>query len=175
MNVKKIFVLLLILIIYVNYVMHFKKEVSRIESTISSIEQRIVKEEILFKEKDQYKEMNSTKEYSYLFYDGKNFSYSSAMGTFQQDIQSFAKEANCTISNIQWQDMPQSKERWYDVLRLRVSLECTPKAFVGFQNYARAKSKFFIFNQITLLKKRRKNLLTVSMTITAYRSKKNEQ
>jgi len=175
MSTKKIFVLLLLLIVYVNYVMHFKKDVSRVESTIASIEQRIIKEEILFKEKDQYKDLNSTKDYSYLFYEGKLLSYSSAMGAFQQDIQSFGKEANCTLSNSQWQDMPVSKERWYDVLSLRLSLECTPQAFVNFQNYARKKLKFFIFTQINLSKDRRKNFLRISTTVSAYRSHKNEK
>ena len=175
MNAKKIFVLLLLLIVYVNYVMHFKKDVNKVKSTIASIEQRVIKEEILFKEKDQYKELNSTKDYSYLFYEGKTLSYSSAMAAFQQDIQSFVKEANCTLSNTQWQDMPMNKERWYDVLSLRLSLECTPKAFVSFQNHARKKSKFFIFNQINLSKDRRKNFLRISTTVSAYRSQKNEK
>lgn len=175
MNTKKIFVLLLLLIVYVNYVMHFKKDVTKVEASIVNIEHRIKKEEILFKEKDKYKEINSTKEYTYLFYDGKTLSYSAAMGAFQQDIQSFAKVAKCTLSNTQWQDMPRSKERWYDTLRLRLSLQCTPKAFVDFQNHARKKSKIFIFNQINLLKDRRKNFLRITATVSAYRSKKNEK
>lgn len=175
MNTKKLLVLLMLLIVYVNYVMHFKKDVTKLEANIANIEQRIKKEEILFKEKDRYKDINSTKEYTYLFYNGEKLSYSAAMGAFQQDIQSFVKKANCTLSNTQWQDMPISKDRWYDTLRLRLSLQCTPKAFVDFQNRAREKSKLFIVNQINFSKARRKSYLNISMIISAYRSKKDEK
>lgn len=174
MNTKKIFILLFALIVYVNYVMHFKKDISKVEKQIATIENRITKEEKLFKEKAHYTEINSTKDYTYLFYDGKKLSYSEAMGMFQQDIQSSSKEANCSISNIQWQEMPLNKDRWYDVLSLRLSLTCTPQNFILFQRYSRKKSKFFIFNQIHLSKQRRKNLLRISMMVNAYRSKKDE-
>lgn len=155
--------------------MHFKEDVPKIEKKIAHIEQRILKEKRLFKEKDKFKEQNSTKDYTHLFYDGKNLPYSSAMGAFQQEVQSSAKEHNCTVVNIQWQDMPQIKERFYDKLSLRLSLEATPKDFMAFQNSLRRKSKFFIFNQINFYKDRRKNFLRISATLVAYRSKKDEK
>jgi len=168
-------VLLLALTVYVNYVMHFKKDIVRIEKQIVTIEKRTVKEKILSKEKEKYKDINSTKDYSYLFYDGKKLSYSEAMGAFQQDIQSSAKEANCTIVNTRWLDMPMNKERWYDLLSLKISLSCTPVQFMKFQNDSRKKSKLFVFNQLNFSKERRKALLRISLTATAYRSKKNEK
>lgn len=164
-----------ILIIYVNYQMHFKEDVHKIERNIVHIEQRTLKEEQLFKEKDKFKEQNSTKDYAYLFYDGASLSYSSAMGAFQQEVQASAKEHNCTVASIQWQDMPQIKERFYDKLALRLSLEATPKDFMAFQNHLRKKSKFFIFNQINIYKDRRKNFLRISAMVSAYRSKKDEK
>jgi len=173
-NIKKIFILLFALTIYVNYVMHFQKDVSKLERKIVNIEHRIIKEEKLFEEKSQYKDINSSKEYGYLFYDGTKLSYSEAMGLFQQNIQSFAQESNCTIINSQWQDMPMNKDIWYDILSLRVSLECKPKAFISFQNHARLKKKLFIFNQLKLFKDRRKNFLRITTIISAYRSKKDE-
>ena len=175
MNSKKIIVLLLALTVYVNYVMHFKKDVLKIEKQITMIEKRTLKEETLSKEKEKYKEINSTKDYTYLFYDGKKLSYSEAMGAFQQDIQSSAKEANCTIVNTRWLDMPMNKERWYDMLSLKISLSCTPVQFMNFQNHSRKKSKLFVFNQLNFFKERRKALLRISVTATAYRSKKNEK
>ena len=155
--------------------MHFKEDVHKIEKQIERIKQRTLKEKILFKEKDSFKENNSSKEYSYLFYDGKTLTYSAAMGLFQQDVQSSAKEHNCTVVNVQWQDMPQSKERMYDKLSLRLSLESTPKDFIAFQNQLREKSKLFVFNQINFYKDRRKNFLRISAVVVAYRSKKIEK
>ena len=175
MNSKKIVVLLLALTVYVNYVMHFKKDIVKIEKQIVTIEKRTLKEEILSKEKEKYKDINSTKDYTYLFYDGKKLSYSEAMGAFQQDIQSSAKGASCTIVNTRWLDMPMNKERWYDLLSLKISLSCTPVQFMKFQNQSRKKSKLFVFNQLNFYKDRRKNLLRISVTATAYRSKKNEK
>ena len=175
MNSKKVLVLLVALIVYVNYVMHFKKDVTKIEKQIVAIEQRIVKEERLTKEKDKYKDINSTKDYKHLFYNGKKLSYSEAMGAFQQDIQASAKEAKCTILNTRWLDMPMNNDRWYELLSLKISLSCTPVQFIDFQNHSRKKSKLFVFNQLNLYKDRRKNLLRISVTATAYRSKKNEK
>jgi len=175
MNVKKIFVLLLALIIYVNYTMHFKKDIAKIENQISNIEMRTLKEEKLSQEKEQYENLNTTKEYSHLFYEGANLSYSEAMGAFQQDIQSAAKEVNCTIIGTQWQDMPVSKDAWYDVLSLRLSLSCTPKIFMEFQGHMYEKSKLFTFNQLKLSKVKRKNDLRISLMLTAYRSRVNEK
>lgn len=168
-------VLLLMLIVYVNYVMHFQKDVHKIEKNIINIEQRILKEEKLFEEKDKYKELNSTKDYTYLFYDGNKHSYSASMGLFQQDLQSSAKEANCSVVNTQWQDMPKSKERSYDVLSLRLVLSCTPENFMKFQKHNRSKSKLLVFNQLNMRKERRKNALQISTTVVAYRSKANEK
>ena len=175
MNSKKIFVLLLALIVYVNYTMHFKKEIGKIENKISIIEMRTIKEENLSKEKDKYKDINTTKGYKYLFYDGETLSYSEAMGAFQQDIQFAAKEANCTIVSTQWQDMPMNKDKWYDTLSLKLALSCTPKVFMEFQHHTYAKAKLFTFNQLNLSKLRRKNTLRISLRVMAYRSKVNEK
>jgi len=172
---KKLLAILGILIIYVNYEMHFKEDVSKIQKNIVHIKQRIIREERLFKEKDKFKEQNSSKDYAYLFYDGEKMSYSTAMGIFQKDVQSAAKEHNCTVVTIQWQDMPQIKDRFYDTLSLRLSFEATPKDFIDFQNTLRKKSKFYIFNQINFYKDRRKNFLRISAILKAYRSKKNEK
>jgi len=155
--------------------MHFKKDIHKIENQISTIEMRTLKEENLSKEKYKYQEINTTKDYGHLFYDGEKLSYSEAMGAFQQDVQSSAKEANCTIANIQWQDMPLSKDKWYDTLSLKLSLSCRPKVFMIFQEHMHKKSKLFTFNQVNLSKVRRKNTLRISLRLMAYRSKANEK
>jgi len=175
MNSKKMIVLLFSLILYVNYVMHFKKDIPKLERSIVNNLNRTLKEERLFKEKDQYKDINSSKDYSYLFYDGNKLPYSSAMGELQQFIQSSAKEAHCKLLNTQWQDMPSRNDKKYDVLSLKLFFNCEPKEFIIFANLVRKKSKLLVFTQLRLLKNRRKNFLTISTTLYAYRSKKNEK
>ncbi|HHD81700.1 MAG TPA: hypothetical protein ENK94_00740, partial [Campylobacterales bacterium] len=165
MNSKKVMVLLFMLIVYVNYVMHFQKDVGKIEKTITTIEQRTLKEEKLFREKAKYDDVNSSRGYEHLFYDGTKHSYSESMALFQQALQQSAKASNCTIVNTQWQDMPKNKERWYELLSLRLVLSCTPENFIRFQNYNRKKSQLFVFNQLNIAKERRKNLLRISTTV----------
>ena len=174
MNIKKIVVLLFVLIIYVNYTMHFRKDITKIEKNISNIENRILKEEKLLKEKKKYKEINTTKDYTYLFYDGISLSYSATMGKFQQLVEATAKDTNCTLVNTQWQDMPIS-EKEYDTLSLKLTFQATPKSFLKFQNKLRKTSKLFNFTQLRIIKNRRKNFLTIMTTVYAYRSKKNEK
>jgi len=175
MNGQKVMVLLFMLIVYVNYVMHFQKDVEKIEKNILNIKQRTLKETKLFEEKDKFKDINVTKGYTHLFYDGIKHSYSESMGIFQQDVQLVAKEVNCTIVNTQWQDMPKDKERGYGVLSLRFILSTTPENFVKFLKKIRKKPHLFVFNQIHMTKERRKNLLRITVTLFAYRSQDNEK
>ena len=175
MNSKKIVVLLFMLIVYVNYVMHFKEDVSKMQRQIVAIESRTVKEQRLTKEKKAYKDVNTTKSYSGLFYNGSEASYSQNMGLFQQDVESAAKEAHCTVSNIQWQEIAVADKSWYDLLSLRVTTECQPKALLTFLDNTRKDSKLIVFNQLMLNKVRRKPLLRMNATLFAYRSKKNEK
>jgi len=163
------------LIIYVNYVMHFKKDVSKIEKRIINIENRTLKEEILTKEKKRYKEINTTKEYFNYFYSGEKDSYSKSMGIFQQNVESAAKEANCTVASIQWQDIPIDKKIWYDTLSLKLTLECQPKAFFYFLSETREISKLITLSELRVNKIRRKNFLRITLTLFAYRSKKDEK
>lgn len=155
--------------------MHFKKDVGKMEKKIINIEKRTAKEEKLFQEKDRYKDIHSTKEYMNLFVDGNKHSYSEAMGLFQQEIQTLAKEANCNVINTQWQEMPVGKDRWYGVLSLRVSLTCTPQSFMLFQNQSRANTTLFTFNRLTLSKHKKNDFLQISTTIYAYRSNPDEK
>ena len=175
MNSQKVMVLLFMLIVYVNYAMHFQKDVEKIEKNIVNIEQRTLKEEKLSEEKEKFKDINASKGYTHLFYDGIKHSYSESMGIFQQDVQLAAKEANCTIVNTQWQDMPKDKERGYEVLSLRFILNATPENFVKFQELMRKKPQLFVFNQFHMVKERRKNALRISVTLFAYRSRENEK
>lgn len=175
MNGQKVMVLLFMLIVYVNYVMHFQEDVDKIEKNIVNIKQRTLKEEKLFEEKEKFKDINVTKGYTHLFYDGIKHSYSESMGIFQQDVQSVAKETNCTIVNTQWQDMPKDKERDYEVMSLRFILNVTPENFVKFLKQIRKKPRLFVFNQLNMLRERRKNALRISVTLFAYRSKENEK
>jgi len=175
MNIKKVMVLLFVLIVYVNYNMHFKKDISKIEKNIANIENRILQEEKLLREKEHYAEINTTKDYSYLFYNGVNLSYSSTMGEFQQFVQVTVKETQCKLLNTQWQDMPMSKEKEYDILSLKLSFGCKPNDFIKFQNLLKRKSKLFNFIELRVTKSRRKNFLNIITTLHAYRSKKNEK
>lgn len=174
MNHKKILVLLLTVTIYINYINYIKKDSNKLQSQISNIENRTLKEEKLFKQKDSFKDINSTKEYSFLFYDGAKFSYSQAMGEFQKNMESSIK-GNGTIENIQWQDMPMNKDKWYDTLSLRISFNCTAEEFIRFQNNNRKISKLFHFTQLRIVKMKRKNFLKINTTVIAYRIKKNEK
>lgn len=167
-------VLLFALIVYVNYNLHFKKDIEKIEKNIDIIEHRIIKEKKLLKEKKNYKDIHESKDFSYLFYDGKNLPYSATMGEFQQLIQLTAKATKCKLLNTQWQDMPINKEKDYDVLSLKLSFTCSPEAFINFQNQLRKKSKLLNFMNLRISKNRRKNFVNIMTTVYGYRSKKDE-
>ena len=162
------------LIIYVNYNIHFKKDIHTMEKRIVNIKQRIIKEEQLSKNKDKYKDINSTKDYTYLFFDGTKTPYSETMSQFQKEIESAAKEGKCSIVNIRWQDMPKVKDRIYDLMSLNLTLSCTPKEFIAFQNQIRQLKKLFIFNRIDIVKEQRRNLLRIRTRVVAYRSKNDK-
>ena len=72
-------------------------------------------------------------------------------------------------------NMPSIKDKKYDILSLKLFFNCEPKEFIIFANLVRKKSKLLLFTQLRLLKNRRKNFLTISTTVYAYRSKENEK
>jgi hypothetical protein len=155
--------------------MHFKKDIIKLERNIVNTENRILKEKKLFEEKKKYSDINVTKDYTYLFFDGTKLSYSTAMGEFQQLLGVISKETNCTVLNTQWQDMPMNKKVAYDVLSLKLFFQCKPKSFITFQNHLRKTSKLFVFDQLKLIKNRRKNVLNINATVYAFRSKEYEK
>lgn len=175
MNSKKIAILLVVLIFYVNYSIHFKKDISKIEQNIFIIKGRILTEKKLFLNRKKYLDINLTKDYSYLFFDSKKKSYSTSMGEFQQLLEVNAKKNHCTIVNTQWQDVPIDKNRTYDILSLKLILECRPKDFIFFQNTLRDKKKLFVFNSLYLRKNRKNNFLNIDTTVYAFRSRENEK
>jgi len=168
-------VLLFTLTLYVNYVMHFKKDISKVERSIIMTEQRILKEEKLFEEREFYSDINATKDYNYLFFDGKKNAYSSTMGEFQQLIGTVAKESNCKITNTQWQDMPMNMKKQYTILSLKIFFECKAQSFIDFQNNLRKKDKLLFFKQLHFMKNRRKNFLNIRTVVYAFRSREDEK
>jgi hypothetical protein len=157
---------------YVNYYNYFKKDTNKLEITIESLNSRIIKEERLFSKKEYIKDIKGSKDYSIYFFDGKN--YSEAMGEVQKSIEKAAKGL-CTIVNIQWKEMPVASQTSYDILGLRLNLECTAKNFILFHQNSRKNSKLLYFNQLQMSKMNRKNLLTIRTEVFAYRSKNDEK
>lgn len=174
MNRNKLLIVLLTFTVYVNYSNYFKIDTNKLEITIESLNKRIIKEERLFSKKEYIKDINGSKDYSIYFFDGKKYSYSEAMGEFQKSIEKAAKGL-CSIVNIQWKEMPVASETNYDILGLRLNLECTAKNFILFHQNNRKNSKLLYFNQLRMSKMNRKNLLTIRTEVSAYRSKNEEK
>jgi hypothetical protein len=125
---------------------------------------KIDKEKRLNKQKLDAKQLQLP--FDALFYDGKKFNYSQAMGDFQESITNAAKE-RCTLKRLKWAQVPLNT-KWYDVLKIDTSLECTPKKMFLFINKLRKNSKIYNIENFVIYRMRNKPI-QVHMQLISYR------
>lgn len=137
----------------------------KLHKKIELLSYKIEKENHLGSAKPDMKELELP--LATLFYDGKKFNYSQAMGDFQESITRAAK-ANCTIKRLKWAQVPLSA-KWYDVLKIDTALECTPKNVFLFINKLRKNSKIYNIKNFTIYRMRNKPMLQLHMQLISYR------
>lgn len=168
MNQKKIIILLLAITIYINYKNYIEEDTQKIKNKIMYIKKRIMKEKQLSNTKQKKVILH---DYQDLMYNGNNISYSEAMGKFQQIIEKTAKPA-CKILSIKWTDKQNIEENWYQSLNINLSLQCTPKAFIEFNNNLK-KSKYLItLKQLHIIRERKEDAIRILVQVVSYRTKK---
>ena len=165
MNNYKLLLLLLSVVIFVNYVNYMVPDRDKLHKKIELLSYKIDKEKRLDSIKTDTKKLQLP--LATLFYDGKKFNYSQAMGDFQESITKAAK-ANCSIKRLKWAQVPLST-KWYDVLKIDTSLECTPKNMFLFMNKLRKNRKIYNIKNFTIYKMRNKPMLQLHMQLMSYR------
>ena len=99
MNNAKVLLLLVSFVVFVNYLNYFMPDREKLFKRRELLEYKIKKEKHLGGAKPTADKLQlPTKE---LFYDGKRFNYSQAMGDFQERITKAAKDL-CTIKRLKW-------------------------------------------------------------------------
>ena len=124
---------------------------------------------------DKEKRLGSTKPdakqlqlpFKTLFYDGKKFNYSQAMGDFQELITNAAKD-NCTVKRLKWAQVPLTT-KWYDVLKIDTALECKPRKMFVFINKLRKNSKIYNIKNFSIYRMQNKPMLLLHMQLISYR------
>jgi len=165
MNNYKLLLLLFSFVVYINYTNYFLPNRDRLHNKIEMLEHKIAKENKLNSEKLDPKKLQLP--YDRLFYDGKKFNYSQAMGDFQESITKAAK-GNCNIKRLKWAQVPLSR-KWYDVLKIDSTFECKPKDMFVFINKLRKNSKIYNIDNFSIYKMRNKAELLLHMQLISYR------
>ncbi len=137
----------------------------KLHSKIELLTYKIEKENRLNTQKPDIKKLKLP--FKTLFYDGKKFNYSQAMGNFQELITKAAKD-NCTITHLQWAQVPLST-KWYDVLKINTTLRCSPKKMFLFINKLRKNNKIYNIKNFTIYKLQNKPMLQLYMQLVSYR------
>jgi len=165
MNNYKLLLLLLSFVAFVNYINYLMPERDKLHKQIELLTYKIDKEKKLNRQKPDIEQLQLP--FDTLFYDGKKFNYSQAMGDFQEAITDAAKDI-CTLKRLKWAQVPLST-KWYDVLKIDTSLECSPKKMFLFINKLRRNTKIYNIKNFTIYRMRNKTMLQVSMQLIAYR------
>lgn len=168
MDLKKILVLLVVLIVYINYENYIKSDVSKLYTKIAGL-QASIKREVEVR-KEHYTKESLLLNYDKVAFNGKNFSYSQAMGAMQNKISTAAKDL-CDVKSIKWAQVPTSKE-WYDKLRLNVSLSCTPKNLFLLTNKLGAEDTIFVVENARFTRDRNSPKLNINMQLVSFRTHK---
>lgn len=165
MNNYKLLLLLLSSVVFVNYLNYMMPNRDKLHKKIELLSYKIEKEKRLGSVKPDIKQLQLP--FKTLFYDGKKFNYSQAMGDFQEHITKAAK-ANCNIKHLKWSQVPLST-KWYDVLKIDTALECTPRNVFLFINKLRKSAKIYNIKNFTIYKMRKKPMLQLHMQLISYR------
>lgn len=165
MNNSKLLLLLISFVVYVNYTNYFLPNRSKLHMQIEVLNHMIARERKLNSEKLNTKKLQLP--YDKLFYDGKKLNYSQAMGDFQEKISDAAKNS-CTVKRIKWAQVPLST-KWYDVLKMNLTLGCTPKNMFIFIDKLRKNDKIYNIHDLTVYKVPNKAELLLNMHLISYR------
>ncbi len=165
MNNYKLLILLFSFVLFVNYINYMMPDRDKLHKKIELLSHKIDKEKRLGSQKPDMKQLQLP--FETLFYDGKKFNYSQAMGDFQERITNAAKD-NCTVKRLKWAQVPLST-KWYDVLKIDTALECTPKNMFLFINKLRKNGNIYNIRNFTIYKMRNKPMLQLHMQLISYR------
>jgi len=167
MDTKKILILLISFVVLVNYVNYIMPDRNELADQIVLLKNKIDREKRLndMKLVDQ----NLTIPEAKLFFSAKRYSYSKAMGEFQQIITDAIK-GNCHMRNIKWAQVP-SDNGFYERLSLNTVLECKPKKFFLFVNRLRDQGKLITFDNLLIGAVPKKDILIVSFQSHGFRMK----
>lgn len=166
MNVKKLLVLLITFVIFVNYNNYFKKDTTKLYQQVLMLQGNIKTQKELSSQEINLAKKKE-KELKNYFYDGKKYSYSQAMGAMQENITSSAKGV-CQEPNIHWSQSPQ-KGAQLEKLRMDVSLRCDADMFNTFIANLKSKKKIYVLENLKISPNKRKNNLSISMQLAGYR------
>lgn len=165
MNNFKLLLLLLSFVIFINYINYFMPNRDKLHNKIELLSYKIKKENKLNNQKTDIKKLKLTVKNK--FYNGKKYNYSQSMGKSQEIITKSAKN-NCMIKHLKWAQVPLST-KWYDVLKIDTTLECTPKKMFIFINKLRNSGKICNIKNFTIYKMRNKPKLQLRMQLISYR------
>lgn len=166
MDIKKILILLIVLVIYINYENYFKRDTSKLHRQIGALQANIMREEEI--EKSSHTEESLLINYDEIVFSAKKYSYSKAMGEVQNQIADSAKNI-CKIKKINWAQVPSTKE-WYDVLKMNISLSCTPKNLFILTNRLKDKDILYVVENFRIQKDRKESVLGISLQLVAFRT-----
>ena len=166
MHNYKLLILLLALVLFVNYVNYIMPDRDKLHNKIELLAHKIAKEKKLGSAKVDPKQL--VLPYNTLFYDGKRWNYSQAMGDFQEHISKSAEDG-CVVKRLKWAQVPLST-KWYNVLKIDTALECKPKAMFRFVNNLRSSAKLYNMKNFTIYKMRNKPMLQLHLHLISYRT-----
>jgi len=164
-NIKKILIVLIVLIVYVNYNNYFKPDIKKLYLEKQSIE-RMINRELKIQDGNYTSEKLSLDNVNIMF-NGKDYTYSSAMGEMQNHINKAAKGI-CNIKSIKWAQVPNS-EKWYDRLKMDVRLTCMPNEFLKFTNNVKNDNLLYIIDNFRGSKDTKKSYLNISFQLIGFR------
>ena len=166
MNIKKLLLLLVALMIYINYQNYIKEDTTKLYHQALMLQDKITTQQTLFAtQADSTQNLGVTLQK--YFYDGAKQSYSQAMGAMQEHITQSAKDI-CQEPNINWAQAPQESAK-FEKLRINFALRCDATMLSKFIANLKAKEKIYTIENLKISKDRRKNHLVVSMQIIGYR------
>ncbi|MEA2019443.1 MAG: hypothetical protein U9N59_13475 [Campylobacterota bacterium] len=169
MNLNKILVFLLALVFYINYENYFKIDTQKLYNEKVYIKNKILQEESILINQKSFIKNNINLDT--LMYSGKEFNYSKAMGEMQSSITK-SSENICKIKALKWISSGIS-EKWYDTLRINLSLKCTPNNFVRFMDNLKSTKKLYNIENFNIRKDGKDDILNINIKLVGYRTKIN--
>ncbi len=165
-DMKKVLILLVTFIIYVNYQNYIKEDMKKLHREITSLTANISREVELGEQ--NHTSVSLLLDYDKITFSAKEYSYSKAMGEMQNHISDAAKDL-CEVKSIKWAQVPTTKE-WYDKLRMNIRLTCKPNELFEVTN--RLKDRHIIYNieNFKAFKDTRKEYLNISLQLVGFRT-----